>query len=281
MTSAARPGSAARIPSSGPGGSRPERPRRSWFTSLLILFGIGMTLWSAAPPPIGIGVDVGDLAANFARGREIIGEMLQPNLAFLPSTIAPLIETLQMAIVSCVIGCGIGLPLAFLASRVTTPSRWALVADRWVLNIIRAIPDLLYALIFVAAVGVGPLAGVLALVLFNIGVLAKLLSESVDAVDTGPVEAADAVGASRTQMVRSAVLPQILPSYTAYSLYVFELDVRASTVIGIVGAGGIGNVLNTQMKFFAFSNVGTVVLELFVVVLAIEAVSVALRRRLV
>jgi phosphonate transport system permease protein len=240
-----------------------------------------MTLWSAAPPPIGIGVDVGKLAANFARGREIIGEMLQPNLAFLPSTIAPLIETLQMAIVSCVIGCAIGLPLAFLASRVTSPGRWVLVTDRWALNIIRAIPDLLYALIFVAAVGVGPLAGVLALVLFNIGVLAKLLSESVDAVDTGPVEAADAVGASRTQMVRSAVLPQVLPSYTAYSLYVFELDVRASTVIGIVGAGGIGNVLNTQMKFFAFSNVGAVVLELFLVVLAIEAVSVALRRRLV
>jgi phosphonate transport system permease protein len=262
-------------------GSRPAKPRPSLFGPLLLLLGLGVTLWSAAPPPVGIGVDVGSIAANFARGREIIGEILRPNLAFLPSTVTPLIETMQMAIVSCLIGCGVGLPLAFLASRITAPSRWVLSLDRGVLNIIRALPDLLYALIFVAAVGVGPLAGILALILFNIGVVAKLLSESVDAVDTGPVEAAVAVGASRTQIVRSAVMPQVLPNYVAYSLYVFELNVRSSTVIGIVGAGGIGNVLNTQMKFFAFSNVGAVVLELFVVVLAIEAVSVTLRRRLV
>lgn len=263
------------------GGPRPARPRRSWFGPVLLLIGVGVTLYSAAPQPMGIGVDMGAISANLTRGREIIGEVLRPNLAFLPSTITALIETFQMAIVACIIGCGVGLPLAFLASRVTAPSHWVLTTDRWVLNVVRALPDLLYALIFVAAVGVGPLAGILALILFNIGVLAKLLSESVDAVDTGPVEAATAVGASRTQMVRSAVLPQVLPNYVAYSLYVFELNVRASTVIGIVGAGGIGNILNTQMKFFAFSNVGAVVLELFVVVLAIEAVSITLRRRLV
>jgi phosphonate transport system permease protein len=128
---------------------------------------------------------------------------------------------------------------------------------------------------------VGPLAGVLALILFNIGVVAKLLSETIDAVDTGPIEAAWAVGATRTQMVRSAALPQVLPNYVAFALYTFELNIRASTVLGIVGAGGLGTTLNTQMRAFNFENVGLVVLELFVLVLLIELVSVSLRRRLV
>lgn len=250
-------------------------------TLVALIVGVLFTLWCAAPPPMGIGVDPGEIVANLTRGRQIIGELLTPNFAFFPRTVVPLIETFQMAVVACVIGCAVGLPLAFLGSRVTAPGRWTMTIDRWVLNVLRALPDLLYALIFVAAVGVGPLAGVLALICFNVGVMAKLLSESVDAVDVGPVEAATAVGASRTQMVRSAVFPQVLPNYVAYSLYIFELNIRASTVIGIVGAGGIGNVLNTQMKFFNFQNVGLVVLELFLLVLVIELISVTLRRRLV
>ncbi len=268
-------------PTPATGTPRPTRPRRSPFVALSLLAGVVFTLYCAAPRPLGIGVDLGAIASNLTRGREIIAQLLRPNFAFFPRTVTPLIETFQMAVVACLIGCAVGLPLAFLASRVTAPGRWTLTIDRWVLNVVRALPDLLYALIFVAAVGIGPLAGVLALIFFNIGVMAKLLSESTDAVDVGPVEAAMAVGASRTQMVRSAVFPQVLPNYVAYSLYIFELNIRASTVIGIVGAGGIGNVLNTQMKFFNFSNVALVVLELFLLVLLIELASVSLRRRLV
>ncbi len=132
-----------------------------------------------------------------------------------------------------------------------------------------------------AAVGIGPLAGILALVLFNLGVVAKLLSETVDGVDDGPIEAARAAGAGRTQTVRWAVLPQVLPNYVAYSLYTFELNIRASTVIGIVGAGGIGNLLFTQYRFFNWSNVSVIVVELFVLVMLIEFLSIGLRRRLV
>ena len=145
----------------------------------------------------------------------------------------------------------------------------------------RAIPDILYALVFVAAVGIGPLPGVAALVLFNLGVVAKLLSETVDGVDTGPIEAARAGGSGRVQTVRWAVLPQVLPNYVAFSLYAFELNIRASTVIGIVGAGGIGNLLMTQYRFFAWSNVSVIIIELFVFVFFIELASIRLRRRLV
>ena len=134
---------------------------------------------------------------------------------------------------------------------------------------------------FVAAVGIGPLPGIAALLLFNLGVVAKLLSETVDGVDAGPLEAARASGSTRTQMVRWAVMPQVLASYVAFSLYAFELNIRASTVIGIVGAGGIGNVLFTQYRFFNWSNVSVIIIELFVFVFLIELLSIQLRRRLV
>jgi phosphonate transport system permease protein len=149
------------------------------------------------------------------------------------------------------------------------------------MSVVRAIPDFLYALIFVAAVGIGPLPGILALIMFDIGVVAKLLSETVDGVDPGPIEAVDAGGSSRTQMVRWAVLPQVLPNYVAFSLYAFELNVRASTVLGFVGAGGIGFLLRTQYQFLQWSNVSVIIISLFVIVVAIELISIRLRRRLV
>jgi len=133
----------------------------------------------------------------------------------------------------------------------------------------------------VAAVGIGALPGIAALTLFNIGVVTKLLSETVDSVDTGPIEAARAGGGNKTQTVRWAVLPQVLPNYVAYALYTFELNIRASTVIGIVGAGGIGYLLIGQYRFFNWSNVSLIVVELFVLVMAIEFISIWLRRRLV
>lgn len=256
--------------------ARPARPRRSPWLPLGLLAAVLLTAWSA----VGIGFDVGELVANVTRGAQIVARILSPNLAFFPETVRPLIVTIQMAVVASVIGCAVALPAAFLASRVTAPGRWALVVDRGALALVRAIPDLLYAMVFVAALGVGPAAGILALILFDIGVLAKLLSETVDAVDRGPIEAATSAGASGLETVRTAVLPQVLPGYVAYSLYVFELNARAATVIGIVGAGGIGELLNQQMKWFHYQNVGLIVLELFVLVLAIEVLSMALRRRI-
>jgi phosphonate transport system permease protein len=260
--------------------ARPARPRRSWSVPLGIVVSVVITAWSLSEQ-YGIGFDPRALVEDLGRGAGTIGELLTPNWAFLPRTLQPMIETIQMAIVAGVVGCAIALPVAFLASRVTAPNRVVLNVDRGLLSVVRAIPDILYALVFVAAVGVGPLPGIAALVLFNIGVVAKLQSETVDGVDRGPIEAAQAAASSRTQAVRWAVLPQVLPHYVAFSLYAFELNVRASTVIGIVGAGGIGQLLYEQYQFFAWSNVSVIVIELFVAVLVIELVSIALRRRLV
>ena len=211
----------------------------------------------------------------------IIGEVLDVNWEFFPRTVDPMIQTFQIAVIAAIVGCAVALPFAFIASRVTAPGRWSMAIDRWVLNVIRALPDLLYAMVFVAALSVGPTAGILALIFFNIGVMAKLLSETVDAVDTGPMEAAQSAGATHAQTVRSSVLPQVLPNYVAFALYIFELNIRASTVIGLVGAGGIGVLLGAQLAYFQFGNIGMIIVEIFVVVLLIEFASTALRRRLV
>ncbi len=259
---------------------RPAKPRRSPAIYVAIAVFVLITLVSVSEE-WGIGLDIGSILADIGRGEGIIRELLNPNWAFLPRTFEPLLETFAMAVVAAFIGCTVALPIVFFASRVTVPNRITLTLTRGVLSVIRAIPDFLYALIFVAAIGIGPLAGVVALIFFNVGVVAKLLSETVDSVDTGPIEAIDAGGASRTQMVRWSVLPQVLPNYVAFSLYAFELNVRASTVIGVVGAGGIGTLLFTQYRFFQWSNVSVIVIELFFIVFVIELISIRLRRRLV
>ena len=259
---------------------RPPRPRRSLAKPIGVIAFLVITLASASDQ-LGIGLDIRAIIDDIGNGLGIIGELLNPDWAFVPRTIEPMLETFKMAVVSAFVGCFIALPVAFLASRVTAPGRATLLVSRSILSVVRAIPDFLYALIFVAAVGIGPLPGVMALVFFNVGVVAKLLSETVDGVDTGPIEAARAAGSGRTQTVRWAVLPQVLPNYVAYSLYAFELNVRASAVIGIVGAGGIGTLLFTQYRFFNWSNVSVIIIELFVLVFLIELLSISLRRRLV
>ncbi|HSK94287.1 MAG TPA: phosphonate ABC transporter, permease protein PhnE [Candidatus Angelobacter sp.] len=268
---------------------RPPKPRPSIWVPIGIVAFLALT-WASLSREFGIGFDLFKVLGDLTRGAPILSDtsrpvaqqgLLHPNWAFLPRTVGPMLETFQMAVLASAIGCAIALPVAFLASRVTAPNLPTYIADRGILSVVRAIPDILYALVFVAAVGIGVLPGIMALILFNIGVVAKLLSETVDGVDTGPIEASRAGGANRTQTVRWAVLPQVLPNYVAYSLYTFELNIRASTVIGIVGAGGIGYLLSGQYRFFNWSNVSVIIIELFVFVFFIELVSIWLRRRLV
>ncbi|HSM02188.1 MAG TPA: phosphonate ABC transporter, permease protein PhnE [Acidimicrobiia bacterium] len=193
----------------------------------------------------------------------------------------PLVGTIRIAILATVIGCAVALPLAFLASTLTAPNRPSYLIDKGFINLIRTVPDLFWALIFVTAVGAGPFAGTLALFFFSLAIMSKLLSETVDSADPRPMEAAKSTGSRHFPAVRAAVLPQVLPNYVAYGLYVFEINIRASAVIGIVGAGGIGQVLETQRTFFRFDRVLAVIILIFGVVFVIEQISIAVRRRLV
>jgi phosphonate transport system permease protein len=193
----------------------------------------------------------------------------------------PLIETFRIAIIACTIGVTLAIPLAFRASKITAIRGSDYWLNKGFMNVIRTIPDLFWAMIFAASVGVGPFAGALALIFFSMAIMSKLLSETIDAVDPRPIEAARATGSHHWPAMKTSVWPQILPNYVAYALYIFEINIRASVVLGIVGAGGIGRVLEAQRSFFRFDRVLAIVIIIFVIVFVIEQVSVALRRRLV
>ena len=191
------------------------------------------------------------------------------------------IETLQLAVLGTTAGVIVALPLALWSTEVGNPYPVPRVILRSINNVIRAIPDLLWAGLFVLGVGIGALPGLLALFFFSLAVMVKLTADTLDGIDLGPVEAANAAGASHTQMLRTSVVPQILPAFSSYALYDFELNLRASAVLGLVGAGGIG----TRLDFFRnrgqWDKLWGLVFMFFIVVFIVEWVSVRIRRRLV
>ncbi len=197
------------------------------------------------------------------------------------NVINPLIETFQIAIISTVIGCSIALPVSFAMSRLTTPNSVTYYSSRVVMNIVRAIPDLFWAKLLVTAVGVGAFAGSWALSIFSLAVMVKLFSEDIDGADPRPLEAAKAAGGRHIPSVATGVFPTVFPAYVSYSLYVFELNIRASLVLGLVGAGGVGRVIEAQRQFFRFGRILGILVIIFVVVVVLEQVSVAVRKRLV
>ncbi len=257
--------------------ARPKKPRPSIPLIVGIIAAIGITIWAG----IGIEFTLLPLITDIGRGAPIIEGFLAPNWGFTFRVWDAWVETLSIAVLASLVGCGIALVLSFLASKVTARNPIVFRVSRFVLSLIRSLPDIAYGLIFVAAVGIGSLAGTLALIMFNIGVCAKLTSETIDGIDPGPLEAADASGAGVFQRSRSAVLPQILPSYFSYSFYVFELNIRASVVIGLVGGGGIGQVIRVQMGRFSYENLSAIIITLFVIVFALDVASRAIRRRLI
>ncbi|MDT3682781.1 MAG: phosphonate ABC transporter, permease protein PhnE [Truepera sp.] len=216
-------------------------------------------------------------AADFFRffGR------LRPDFTALPQIWGPLLQTIQIAYVATVVGSLIAIPLIFLASANTAVNPASMWVARTLLTVLRSIPDLLWAALFVAVLGLGALPGVVALTFFSIGVLAKLGSETVESIDPGPLEALRAVGAGRNRTIAFAVVPQVAATMVSYMLYVFEINVRASVVIGFVGAGGIGLLLQRYFNFFDYTGLGALIVVIFVVVLIIDGFSVWARSRLI
>ncbi|ADI15028.1 phosphonate ABC transporter, permease protein PhnE [Truepera radiovictrix] len=192
----------------------------------------------------------------------------------------PLVQTLQMAWLGTVFGVLLGLPWLFWSSRNTSPSGLLLWFSRTLMTVLRSIPDLVYAAVLVGVLALGPLPGVVALTIFTLSILAKLGSEYVEAVDPGPLEALRASGASGTHVIVYGVVPQVAASLVSYILYIFEVNVRASTVLGFVGAGGVGQLLNTYTALFQYRRLTVLLLVTFVVVAIIDAASAWVRSRL-
>lgn len=189
-----------------------------------------------------------------------------------------MVETIQMAYVGTLLGALIALPLAVLAARSVAHPIVA-HAVRGALAVVRTIPSLLWALIFVIMVGLGPLAGMLGLAFYTLGYLGKLFYEAIEGVDPDVVEAMRTTGASKAQLVRHALLPEAANPLLSQVLFVFEYNIRASTIVGLVGAGGLGLYLHYYLQLFDYPKVATALLMLLAVVLAIEGLGGAIRRR--
>lgn len=206
---------------------------------------------------------------------------LKAQFAYARSVWDPLMQTLRMAILGAFAGALLAVPFSLLAAQNLVRSKVVYYVVRAFLNLIRTIPDLVLAAVLSGAFGLGALPGVMALAIFSFALIAKLASESVEAIDPGPLEAMQACGANRLQQIRYGVVPQVLPQYIAYTLYVLEVDVRASTILGLVGAGGIGQFLYADLNLLRYPNVGAVIVVLLIAVLLMDFVSTKLRERLV
>lgn len=211
----------------------------------------------------------------------IVDDLFPPNWAYYPTVTRRLLETWNIALLSTTLAVIFCLPISFVAARNINRLKPVYHLVRFLLNVLRTIPDLILAVIFVTIVGLGALAGVYALFLFSLGILVKLISETVEAIDPGPLEAIRATGGNIIQIIWFGALPQILPQYVSYSLYVLEINVRASIVLGFVGAGGVGLILKQQLSLFNYGNVSTIIFLTFVGVSIIDIVSTNFRKRLV
>jgi phosphonate transport system permease protein len=266
-----------------------EIPRFSWKASLVVLAILGLTGWSVS----GTGFNIVELLANTGPIERFVSEMFPPDLssATLRATAEGILETFQMSFLGALLGAAAAFPLAALAVG-ETPTVGASRGERLlravpyhlarlVLNVFRSVPDILWALVFVVALGLGPFPGTLALAVHSAGVLGKLYSETLEAVPARPVEALTATGANGLQAFLFGRLPQAMNSFTSLTLYQWECNIRSATILGFVGAGGIGQQILISMNLFDYPKVATLVGATIVVVLLVDRFSAAIRRRLV
>lgn len=245
-----------------------------WFFAL-VAFAV-VVGWAAA----GAEFNMEALVKGVPFMQDFLGRAWPPNFDNLPKFIPPTLETIQMAIIGTLLAALVSLPLAFLGAFNVTPHPALRMLATGIFNVVRAIPDLAFALLFVSAVGLGSFAGVMALAVTSVGMLGKLYTEAIENIDKGPLEAMDAVGASRLQIMMYAVVPQVLPVLVAHTLFRWEINIRSATVLGLVGAGGIGYHLLTSMRLFQYRDTSVILLVIVVLVILLDQLSAQVRQRL-
>ena len=221
-----------------------------------------------------------DLITGAHGMADIISRALPPDFSKFHSELWPTLETIDIAIFGTATGVILALPLAILAAANVTPARWVYYLARGLISLCRVVPDLVWALIFVAAVGLGPFPGALAISVHSIGMLGRLFAETIEQMDMAPVEALALTGARRSQVFTHAVLPSVIPSLLGITLYRLDENIRSSLVLGFVGAGGIGFQLLSAMNLFQYQEVSLLLIIVFIVVLVAERGSAVLRAKL-
>lgn len=231
-------------------------------------------LWSLK----GSGFSLTDLIDGIPNLTRLLGEMYPPDLRRMPNVSRAILQTFQMALVGAVVGIGISFFLAILASRRNTPHLFVYYLTRFIIAFCRSVPDLVWAVIFVASVGLGAFAGTLTIIVDTIGFCGRFFAEAMEEVDQGPEEALQTIGAGRLKIVFAAIVPAAMPSFLNSSLFALEKAVRSSVVLGLVGAGGIGIELKVAMDMFEYQQAATIIVLVFLLVIAVEQFSMYARR---
>ena len=257
-------------------------PRVPWLAAGRLRF-VGLAVLLAAFYAVSwhlARVNLGKLVTGLPRMAGWAVKAWPPATDELPVLLLRAAETVAMAAIGTTVAVVLALPLCVLGARNVTPSPACYHPTRWFLNALRGIDSFVFALLFVAAVGLGPFAGVLGITFHTWGSTAKLWAEAIENIQPGPLEAAAATGASRLKVIAFALLPDALPGMVSVGLFWWEFNVRASTVLGVVGAGGIGQELKNSMDLLDFPRLATVIGLILVMVTVIDFASERVRRRL-
>ncbi len=256
--------------------SRPEPQLRDHFgraAGFVILIGLIVWAWH------GTEFEPAKLASSLPRLAEFLGRMVPPDLSVAETVAVSTVETLQIAFLGTVLSAVASLFLGLLAAANLTPP-WVHQPVKWLLAALRGIPVILLALVFVSTIGLGPLPGVITIAVHATGMLGKFYAEAFESAHPAPLQALEGVGATWAQKIRFGALTQVAPDLARDTLFRFELNLRESLVLGLVGAGGIGFYIQLYIRAFQYDKVATLTIVVLVMVIAIEQLSTWIRRRL-
>ena len=226
------------------------------------------------------GFDISIIIKRSNQLTVILSQLFNPDFQYVDKVITPLIDTVKMSLLGSIIGCFLSLPFVVLASNNINKNKPVLLFIRLVLSVSRSVPTLIIASVCALIFGLGTFAGTIAISIFTFGIVSKMLFESIETLDMGPFDAMISLGCNKTRAFWAAIVPAILPTYLSHCLYCFEINIRAASILGYVGAGGLGILINERIGWRDYRGLGMVLLALFILVLAIDQLSSYLRSKL-
>ena len=253
------------------------RPQWSWKTFVFIILTILLLILVSIDLEINF-ISLFSNSLNYF--GDIISRMLPPDFSDFNTLVISMIETIEIAILGTFIAIVLSIPLALLSARNISPNIIVFFIARTITVFFRAIPEFIIAMILVIAIGFGAMPGVLALGIHTMGFLAKFYAEDIEHINKGPVEALESSGASKRQIISFAVIPQIIPSFVANNLYILDRNIRMATMLGIVGARGIGYELQSAFRMFEYPKVSAIIIIIFITIFIIDNLSTYIRSKI-
>ena len=253
------------------------RPQWTWKTHVFILSLLAALIFVVVDLEINFIKLFSDSSKYFI---DILNRMLPPDFSNFKGLIYSMFETIEIAFLGTFIAIILSIPVGLFSARNLAPNYLVFLIARIITIFFRAIPEFIIAMILVIAVGFGAIPGVLALGLHTMGFLAKFYAEDIEHVNKGPIEALKSSGASKRQIISFAVIPQIIPSFVANNLYILDRNIRMATMLGIVGAGGIGYELLSSFRMFEYPKVSAIIIIIFITIFIIDHLSSLIRSKI-